>query len=251
MKTEEKGTARRRRRLAALTAALLLLGAVLGMCVSCPAGPAALALLHAPSPEVRVVTRADRIDFIPAEARTGLIFYPGALVAPEAYAPLMDTLAAGGMLCVLLRVPGNLALLSPGAAQGVREDYPALTHWLIGGHSMGGVAAAAWAAEHSADFEGLVLLASYPDSDLRQSGLRVLSVRGTEDGVLNMGRYEAARELLPADARELVLQGGCHAGFACYGPQRGDGVPALAPEAQIAQTAAAIGELAELTRAIA
>ena len=52
-----------------------------------------------------------------------------------------------------------------------------------------------------------LLLASYAAADLSGSGLKVLSVRGSEDGVLNAAAYEKNRANLPADARELnVLQ---------------------------------------------
>ena len=48
---------------------------------------------------------------------------------------------------------------------------------------------------------------------------------------------------LPEDFRELVIDGGCHAGFGLYGPQEGDGVPAITAEEQIAITAGAIAEM--------
>jgi len=230
----------RARRIARLLLLFLLAAAMLGTCVSYPAEDAAPILLRNPSPGVRVTVEADRIVFVPERTEAGLLFYPGALVAPEAYAPLMDALAARGMLCVLLRMPGNLAVLKQGAAESARGDYPGISRWLVGGHSLGGSIAARAAAANSGHYDGLVLLASFPADDLRESRLPVLSVYGSEDHVLDRENYAAAKRLLPEDTRELVLSGGCHAGFGLYGPQRGDGTPTLSREEQIAQTAEAI-----------
>ena len=100
--------------------------------------------------------------------------------------------------------------------------------------------------EHTEEFEGLVLLAAYSTSDLSGSGLQVLSVYGSEDRVLNMDSYEKYRENLPADFTEVVIPGGCHAYFGCYGAQKGDGTPGITNEEQIRRTAEAIGDLADL-----
>ena len=174
----------------------------------------------------------------------GLIFYPGGKVQAEAYAPLMEACAERGILCVLMRMPGNLAVLDPNAADGIAAEYPEVTDWYLGGHSLGGAMAASCAAKHAEDYAGLVLLAAYSTEDLRGSGLRVLSVVGTEDGVLNREKYEQCRENLPADARELVIEGGCHAYFGCYGAQRGDGTATIGNREQIERTADAIAALA-------
>lgn len=174
------------------------------------------------------------------EPRTGLIFYPGGKVQPEAYAPLLARLAEEGVLCVLIPMPGNLAVLAPNAAQGVAENFPEIEHWYIGGHSLGGAMAASYAAKHPEELEGLVLLAAYSTADLKDSGLSVLSVYGSEDGVMNRSAYEKDRANLPEDAEEVVIPGGCHAYFGNYGFQKGDGIPSVSPEEQQEQTAQAI-----------
>lgn len=106
--------------------------------------------------------------------------------------------------------------------------------------------AASYLSSHTEEFEGLVLLAAYSTSDLSGSGLQVLSVYGSEDRVLNMDSYEKYRENLPADFTEVVIPGGCHAYFGCYGAQKGDGTPGITNEEQIRRTAEAIGDLADL-----
>ena len=97
-----------------------------------------------------------------------------------------------------------------------------------------------YAAAHDEDFDGLILLAAYSTKELTGTPLRVLSVYGSEDGVLNRESYEKNRANLPAATTEVVLDGGCHAQFGSYGPQEGDGIPTISGEEQVRQTAEAI-----------
>ena len=182
----------------------------------------------------------DVIWFVPKDPIAGLIFYPGGKVEHTAYAPLLHACAENGILCALVRMPGNLAVLDANAADGLRKEYPEISTWYIAGHSLGGAMAANYAAAHAEDFDGLILLAAYSTKDLTGTPLRVLSVYGSEDGVMNRESYEKNRANLPADATEVVLDGGCHAQFGCYGPQAGDGIPTISGEEQLRQTAEAI-----------
>lgn len=136
---------------------------------------------------VTVAVSDGRVVFTPSgEPSAGLIFYPGGKVEYTAYAPLMHRLAEDGIQCVLLKMPFNLAVLDVNAADGIPEEFPEIGSWYIGGHSLGGTMVASCAAGHPGDFDGLILLASYSTAGLSDSGLRVLSVYGSEDGVLNM-----------------------------------------------------------------
>ena len=178
--------------------------------------------------------------FVPENSTTGLIFYPGGKVEHTAYAPLMRACAENGILCALVRMPGNLAVLDANAADGLQQEHPEVTTWYIAGHSLGGAMAANYAAAHSENLAGLILLAAYSTKDLTGTTLRVLSVYGSEDGVMNRESYEKNWSNLPADTTEVVLDGGCHAQFGNYGPQDGDGIPTISGEEQIRQTAEAI-----------
>ena len=153
-----------------------------------------------------------------------------------AYAPLMRALADNGVLGVLVRMPLNLAVLNMNAANSIPEQYPQIKHWYIGGHSLGGSMAASHAAKNASNYDGLALLASYSTVDLSTSGLSVISIYGSEDGVLNMEKYAEYKCNLPAAFEECIIEGGCHAGFGGYGPQDGDGVPTITGEEQIAET---------------
>lgn len=79
------------------------------------------------------------ISFEPRNATYGIIFYPGGKVSYEAYAPLMKLCSQKGILCILVKMPGNLAVLNNDAAKEFPELYPNIRHWNIGGHSLGGV----------------------------------------------------------------------------------------------------------------
>ncbi len=161
------------------------------------------------------------VIFAPEDPVAGLIFYPGGKVEYTAYAPLMLALAEQDILCVIVQMPLNLAVLDVNAAAGIPQAFPQVSRWFIGGHSLGGSMAASYAAEHSDTFSGLLLLASYSTEKI--TGLDVLSICGSEDGVLNWEKKEAYEENLPEDRVELIIDGGNHAQFGSYGPQDGDG----------------------------
>ena len=177
------------------------------------------------------------IVFEPEGATVGLIFYPGGKVEHRAYIPLMAALAEEGILCILVEMPFRLAVLDVNAADGLQSEYRQIERWYIGGHSLGGSMAASYLSKHEEDFEGLVLLGSYSTADLSESGLAVLSVYGSEDGVLNREKYRSSLDNLPPNFTESVIDGGCHAGFGMYGPQKGDGTPRISAVEQIGESA--------------
>ncbi len=199
--------------------------------------PEALAVVTEPAEGITVTeVKNDHIVFAPENAMAGLIFYPGGKVQYEAYAPLMEALAEEGILCVLLHMPANLAVLDMNAAEGIAAEYPDIEKWYIGGHSLGGSMAASYAAKNTEELEGVILLASYSTAALQNSGLEVVSIYGSNDGVLNLEKYDKYRENLPEDFKEEVIVGGNHAYFGKYGFQEGDGEATIANENQIEAT---------------
>ena len=191
---------------------------------------------------VTVEVADDRTVFAPESAEAGLIFYPGGKVEYTAYAPLMAKLAEENVLCVLLEMPLNLAVLDRNAAEGIPEQFPEVDRWYLAGHSLGGSMAASFAGKNAGAYEGLILLAAYSTEDLTQTGLKVCSLYGDRDGVLNREKYAQYRSNLPQDTLELVLEGGNHAGFGSYGHQEGDGTSTLEPGVQLAWAADRICE---------
>ncbi len=64
------------------------------------------------------------------------------------------------------------------------------SHWYMGGHSMGSSIASSYIAEHPENIDGLILLASYPIKNLNNTNISVLSIYGSNDGVINFENYE-------------------------------------------------------------
>jgi hypothetical protein len=186
-----------------------------------------------------------RIVFEPKGATKGFIFYPGGKVEYTAYIPLMKACAEEGILCVLVEMPFNLAVLDINAADGIQKEYPEIEEWYIGGHSLGGSMAASYLANHIEDYEGLILLGSYSTADISDTDINVLSVFGSEDKVMNRDKYEDNKSNLPSDFTEFVIDGGCHAYFGMYGPQDGDGTATITNEEQISLTVKSIVKVME------
>ena len=169
-----------------------------------------------------------------------LIFYPGGKVEYTAYIPLLSALAEEGTDCFLLKMPCNLAILGINRASAVMTDSSyTYAHWYIGGHSLGGVAASSYAADH--DLDGLILLASYPTKELDE---RTLELYGSEDLVLNAEKRAEGDAYLPEGSVVQVIEGGNHAQFGDYGEQEGDGSAAISREEQQKRTVEAILEMA-------
>ena len=172
------------------------------------------------------------------------VFYPGAKVEYTAYVPLLYQIAESGTDVFLLKMPCNLAFLGMKRADDIISSYE-YAHWYLGGHSLGGAMAAAYAAEHLDRLDGLVLLAAYPTKSLQSEGFSVLSLYGSEDGVLQVEKVEQGRAYMPDDYTEIGIQGGNHAQFGKYGVQKKDGVAALSREEQQKEAVRMICEMME------
>ena len=221
---------------------LLLFGAffIYTMDYSRPTNEALAALEDTGSVDVR--EERGMIIFSPKEnaSGTGFAFYPGGKVDYRSYAPLMADLVNQGVTCVLLKMPFQLAVFDINAANRAISALPQITRWYVGGHSLGGVMASTFAASHTDTVEGIVFLAAYPSGDMADSGLRVLSLYGTEDGVLNMDSFQASKKKAPQDTVYLEIPGGNHAGFGSYGVQKGDNAALIFSDQQRKETAGAI-----------
>jgi hypothetical protein len=157
----------------------------------------------------------------PATAPTaGLVLVPGARVDPRAYAVLASRIAEKGFRVVVLKCPFDLALLCPDAPSAyVDGSLP----WAVGGHSLGGVVAAEYAATHP-DVDGLVLWASYPLEDMSgRTGLAVTTIGGSEDALSTPEKIDERMPLLPPATVRVEIPGGIHSFFGDYGLQPGDG----------------------------
>ena len=161
---------------------------------------------------------------------TALIFYPGAKVEETAYLPLLDQLRQTGLTCILAKMPFRLAIFDADAAQDIMAAFPEVDHWYLAGHSLGGAMASRFAAGHRDEVEGLILLGAYPYGDYPAEDTLVVY------GSLN----QSVEEHLDRTENVVEIDGGNHAQFGNYGPQKGDLPAAISPQEQQAQTVAAI-----------
>lgn len=178
-------------------------------------------------------------------ADTGLIFYPGGKVEAKAYEPLMCSLAEKGVCAVLVEMPFRLAVFDQNAANSVISDITTVNRWVIAGHSLGGVMAANYAASHEDTISGVVLLAAYPTKTIESTP--VLSIVGSDDGVLKMDKYQAGITKAQ-NLQEMTLQGGNHAYYGNYGEQKGDGTAQITKEQQWLLTTSAITDFIDRTK---
>jgi hypothetical protein len=176
---------------------------------------------------------------------TGFIFYPGGRVNYLSYAPYAHAIAAEGYLVVIVRMPLNLAVFGANAAGDVIAAYPNVSTWAIGGHSLGGSMAAQYAHDNPNKIEGLVLLASYPASntDLSRQNLSVVTIHGTNDGLVSGKQIDDSLTQLPSNAFRLEIDGGNHAQFGWYGMQSGDNLATISRGQQQNKTVTSIANL--------
>ena len=166
---------------------------------------------------------------------SALIFYPGAKIEYTAYLPLFTELANDGVDCFIVEMPFNLAFFGLDSADSIVSNSNfTYDKWYISGHSLGGVVASYYLTNHSTDYDGLILLASYPAEDL--NNVSVLSIYGSNDKVFNKETYDKSKGLMDYNLTEYVINGGNHAQFASYGNQAGDGVATISGENQRKQT---------------
>ena len=149
-----------------------------------------------------------------------------------AFLPLRK-IAEQGVLVILLPVRLNLAFFEIDAADKAIPDFPEIRDWVVGGHSLGGVAASLYAKEND-DLDGIVYWASYPSDDsLKNTEMEFTSIYGTLDNSLES--IEASSSLLPSATKFVAIEGGNHSQFGNYGLQPGDNEAAISREEQQAQ----------------
>ena len=204
-----------------------------------PGGAAGQAMGTTGSTNTTTTEDATTITLTPeGKARAGLVFYPGARVDARAYQDILRPLANAGYLVVILKVPLGISLLSTGQSRGAMDRHPEITSWAVGGHSLGGVSASAF-AKSNPEVSGLLLFASYPaDSMAASADLSVLSISGSNDGLTTPDKIAESKPLLPSATIYATVEGGVHAFFGDYGDQPGDGVPGISREQAQQQIAA-------------
>lgn len=165
------------------------------------------------------------------DSANALVFYPGAAVDPSAYlSVLAPVVNQTGMTIYIPRPRLNLAILDQQMADPIIDSNPGREVY-VGGHSLGGVAACRFASSNPDRVSGLVLWGSYCDRDLSGRDIRVLSVRGSGDTVIDWETYRDHRSNLPANQTvEITVEGMNHTQFGTYSGQWGDSPASISYE---------------------
>lgn len=155
---------------------------------------------------VTVETTDAEIRFVPGRPRAaGLIFFQGALVDPEAYAPFLRSVAEAGYPAFLVKLPlRGFSTEAAAVEAGVRarailqEEGAEQRRWIVGGHSKGGLFASRIAAAHPQQIDRLLLIGTaHPrEIDLSGSDLAVTKIVATRDGIATPRRVRAAEHNL-------------------------------------------------------
>ena len=172
----------------------------------------------------------------------GVIYYPGARVNHESYVPTAaEIITERDAVIIFVDMPLYLTVLASDRAADAITTQPAVESWYIAGHSLDGAMACSYAATNAPEIVGVVLHAAYCDVDISDTDLQVLSVLGTNDGVIDADRERGRRALLPAETEIVELDGVNHAGFGAYGPQSGYNPTSREPTTMRADVAAVTG----------
>jgi pimeloyl-ACP methyl ester carboxylesterase len=183
---------------------------------------------------IDVTDRPDTVVMRPADTSPrdqGLVFLAGARVDPQAYEQVLSGVVRSGVTVIIVRPVLGFGLFDWRALTDFTSAAPEISHWAVGGHSLGGVRACGY-AESDPRVDGLVLFGSYcATTDLSgRTDLPVLSLGGSEDGLSTPDDIERYRDRLPPDAAVVQIEGSNHAQFGAYGDQAGDGTATLTDE---------------------
>lgn len=178
-----------------------------------------------------IVSTDPWLSFTPSgeEPSIGLIFYPGGRVDPRGYSPLLKAISAEGYLVVAPRMPVNMAIFHPNKAVRIREYYSGIDTWVLGGHSVGGVAASLYTSRNLREVDGLVMWASYPTGNpvLYEADLPAVSIYGELDPAADREIIQEKKYLLPPGTEFVEIPGGDHHQFGSYLTKPGESSPVI------------------------
>lgn len=172
------------------------------------------------------------LSFIPQtdSVHTSLLFFPGALVQPEAYAPLARNLAMKGYLSYIQKIPFRIAITDNMEQEALEKIYKIIStsnkqNWIVAGHSRGGRMAANYATKYPESISGLILIGtSHPkEKDLSNLNIPVLKISASEDGLASPSEITQFSNNLPKSTKFVMIKGGNHSQFGYYGFQFGAG----------------------------
>jgi hypothetical protein len=159
----------------------------------------------------------DEISYTVDDPIKNILFIPGGLVTPDSYSYLAMSLALEGYNVTIVKSIFYLAILSPNRAVKFIDDD--LDNVIIG-HSLGGIVASMVAAKQ--DLIGtVILLGSYPIKDITDKDTLLISAEF--DLGMDPEAFDDSLQYVNDEKTIIDIEGGNHAQFGWYGPQKGDG----------------------------
>lgn len=191
---------------------------------------------------VHVQNLSDAYLFTPAidTMASALIFYPGALVDPKAYAPMARSLSEAGYKTVVFKLPYRLALFEYQQENVFQQTLEYINsdssqrNWIVGGHSRGGKLATLFSRDYREALDGLLLVGTSHPREINLSDLNmdVTKIYGSNDGLASEEEINKFAVNLPADMHRVRIAGGNHRQFGYYGYQFGDSSADITREMQ-------------------
>lgn len=180
------------------------------------------------------------------EPTKGIIIYPNGGVSPKSYIPLSIILAKKGYLVAIPEFLFNSPNIGNNTMNSIIKDNNSIQLWAVVGHGSGGEAMSI-NLKSDGKIKGAVFLASYPneDADLSKSGLKVVSIKGTNDKILDQKLYEERKKKLPADTMFVQIENG---NFSYFGNYENDAKSEITKLEQQIQTSVQILNLMDQIR---
>lgn len=153
-----------------------------------------------------------------------IIFYPGALVDPKAYAPLCRKISDNGYKVLLIKMPWRLAKNGYNKPKEQSFFKDSTKQYILAGHSQGAKMAAQFVYENPTLIDKLILIATtHPrDIDLSNVNIPILKICGSKDGIAKVADINKNKSKLPPETKYVSIRGANHAQFGYYGFQLGD-----------------------------
>jgi pimeloyl-ACP methyl ester carboxylesterase len=200
---------------------------------------------------ITVADDDESLRFSPCRARPmGLVFFPGSLVDPKAYAPFLRSVAEAGHPAVLVKLPLRGYATEAAYTEGAYRARKVLESgiWMIGGHSKGGFYAAQYAGDYAGrnpgagGASGLILIGTTHPRDLDLSGLAipVTKILATRDRIAPPERARRNAARLPPGKAWVLIRGGNHSQFGHCGFLFGDWFATISRDQQQSELVAAV-----------
>ena len=149
------------------------------------------------------------------------------------YAPLMNKLASSGIDTFLIEMSFNIALLDKDKASKIIKKYD-YDSWYLSWHSLDVVVISSYAIKKSNIIDGLILLTLYPTKEISDN-IKLLSIIGKEDGVINLDNYNSSKKYFPTNTTELFVNGN-NSNFVNYDIQKEDNESSVSKDEQHDET---------------